>query len=88
MIEKLRSFRVGQFAIFDFAVTFTAAYYGHNLLRISRERALWLAIPTGILVHKLLKIDTPLNRLVDGPDANPCVQMIVLIMIIQGLISY
>ena len=88
LIQKLRSYRIGQFAIFDFATAFAAAYWGHHYLRMSRERALWLTIPAGIIVHKLMKIDTPLNRMVDGPDANPCVQMIVLLMVIQGLVSW
>ena len=68
LIETLRTPKIGPFAVFDFVTAFAGMYYlGPKVLGISRRQALWATVPTGIAVHALLGIDTPLNRMVLGP---------------------
>ena len=57
-IEKLRSVRIGPFAVFDFATTYLAAWYLAPRLDwyVNRAQVMWLAVPTGVAVHKLFKI--------------------------------
>jgi hypothetical protein len=89
-IEKLRSFRVGPFAVFDFAATYIAAWYLAPRLDwyLRREQVMWLAVPTGIVIHKLFKIDTPLNRMVLGPETNRIAQVVVALMLVKGLVKF
>lgn len=88
-IEKLRSFRVGPFAVFDFAMSFLAAWYAAPYLDwyVRREQLMWLVIPTALLVHKVLKINTPLNSMVFGPDTNRLAQAMVALMLFKGLVK-
>lgn len=88
-IEKLRSYRIGPFAIFDFTMTYLAAWYAAPYLDwyISREQLMWLAVPIGIIVHKLIGQNTPLNRMVLGPDTNRLAQAMVLLMLFKGLVK-
>ena len=67
LIQTLRRPRIGPFAVFDFVTAFSGAYFLAPRLGVSRKRALWAAIPAGVLVHQLLGIETPLNRMVFGP---------------------
>jgi hypothetical protein len=84
-IERLRSHRIGPFAIFDFAASYLAAWYGAPYLNISRKRAMWLIIPLGILVHELIGLKTPLNKMVVGPGTNILAQAVVALMIFKGI---
>ena len=61
-IEYLRSFRVGEYAIFDFVVSFLGVYILSPLLvklflifKISTSKKVWLylTLPIGILAHLL-----------------------------------
>ena len=66
LIDSLRSYRLGGFAIFDFV----AALYGTALLAeqfgYRRVDGYVAAIPLGVAVHWALGINTPLNRIVLG----------------------
>lgn len=66
LIQELRKPRVGPFAVFDFAAALGAAYLVAPKLGVKRKHALLAAIPVGVLVHELLGIDTPLNRMIFG----------------------
>jgi len=68
LIQELRRPRIGPFAIFDFATAIAGACWLAPRLGISRTAGALAAIPTGILVHELLGIDTPLNRMVFGRE--------------------
>lgn len=90
VLEKVRSVRIGPFAIFDFATSYTAAWFGAPYLGrwVTRERVMWLVVPAGIVIHKLFKIDTPLNRMVFGPETNRIAQVVVALMLVKGLIKF
>lgn len=83
-IEKLRSYRIGPFAVFDFAMSYLAAWYGAPLLKQNREKAMWLVIPLGIVVHELIGRKTPLNKMVLGPETNIIAQAIIAGMLYKG----
>ena len=84
-IEKLRSHRIGPFAVFDFVATYVAVWYGAPHLKLPRKRAMWLAIPAGIIVHELLGLKTPLNKMVVGPGTNILAQAVIAFMIFKGV---
>ena len=88
-IEKLRSHRIGPFAIFDFAASYTAAWYGAPYLKkwITREQAMWLVIPAGIVGHIVIGKETPLNKMVLGPGTNILAQGVVAFMVFKGLVK-
>ncbi|MEI8096677.1 MAG: hypothetical protein WCG73_01070 [Candidatus Moraniibacteriota bacterium] len=67
----MRQFRLGEYAIFDFVVTFLGIYLLSSFLskiflkiRISIPRSNWLflALPMSILIHLLSGKITPLTR--------------------------
>ena len=68
LIKTLRKPRVGPFAIFDTVATLSAACVLAPKLGVERRTALLAAIPVGVLVHELLGIDTPLNRMIFGRE--------------------
>lgn len=62
-METLRSFRIGKYAIFDFVASLSAGYaFGAYTGLINPYLSSLLTIPLGIVVHSVLKINTPLNR--------------------------
>ena len=70
LIRELRTLRVGPFAVLDVAASLGAAYWLAPKLGVSRKAALVAVIPVGVLVHELLGIDTPLNRMIFGRGRN------------------
>jgi hypothetical protein len=90
LIKKLREPRIGPFAIFDFAASYTAAWFSAPYLKsyVSREQLLYLTVPLGILVHAIFKIETPLNKMVMGPEGNTLARIIVLAMLVGAYRSH
>lgn len=98
-VEKLRSYRIGPFAIFDFTSSYLGAWYIAPYLDkwLTREQVMWLVIPFGIVVHELVgkTISTsslwdeqsPLNKMILGPDTNLIAQMVVAVMLYKGIIA-
>ena len=65
-IEYLRSFRVHDFAVFDFAASFVAMYLiGKHFNK--PEAFLYATVPLSVLVHYLTGRKTPLTQMVVGP---------------------
>jgi hypothetical protein len=86
-IENLRSYRLGPFAIFDFAATFLGMYLISLLAKnyVAPRRLLWGAIPLGVITHEIVGARTPLNRLVLGPETNLLAQAVVGLMLVKAL---
>jgi hypothetical protein len=86
-IETLRTYRIGPFAIFDFAATFVGMYLISLLTKnyVSQRRLLWGALPLGVIAHEIVGVRTPLNRMVLGPETNLLTQAIVGLMLIKAL---
>lgn len=71
LIETLRGPKIGPFAIFDVAAALGAAYFLAPRIGVSRGFALTVAVPAGVVIHELLGVDTPLNRMVFGREPMP-----------------
>lgn len=85
LLTTLRSVRVGQFAVFDFASAFTGMYYLAPHIGISRERALWLTLPVGVATHAVLGIETPFNKMVLGEHPNRLAQLVIAIALYKSI---
>jgi len=91
ILSKLRSVRVGPFAVFDFASSFGAAWFGAPLVEnyISRERLLYLVVPAGVLAHSILGISTPLNKMLfseEEEEANWFARIAVAILLARAIL--
>ncbi|MBU0727357.1 hypothetical protein KKA95_01595 [Patescibacteria group bacterium] len=91
IITFLRSFRIGPFAIFDFAVTYLIAFLIGPYLKklgipISREQLMWLALPISVLIHAIFKIKTPLTEMVFDPSGHYTSKVIMIAMIIMAIV--
>ena len=88
ILATLRTPRIGQFAIFDFAVSYGAALLAAPLVKskISKERLLYLVLPAAILVHKLFKIDTPLTEMFFDFKKHWLLKAIVVGMVIEAFL--
>lgn len=71
IIEWLRQYRIGEFAIFDFAISFLGVYLIAPFLSkiflklhisIPKKNWLYLTLPIGILAHIVASSITPMTR--------------------------
>ena len=90
LINLLRSFRIGPFAIFDFAGTYLLAYLiGPHLKKIgiplSREQFMYLVLPLSVLVHFLFGIETPLTEMILAPNEHYIWKGILILMIVLSV---
>jgi len=93
-IEYLRQFRLGGYAIFDFAAVFIGMYFLAPLLSklflkirvdIPRKNWLFLALPIGIITHLLIGNITPMTRdFIDIHD-HYILKIFILILLVLGL---
>ncbi len=90
----LRQFRIANFAVFDFAISFVAVYFLSPLLTkpfakwgayVPRKSWLYFTVPLAILVHVLTRTQTPLTRQFLDPSAHYLVKIIVLALFLLGL---
>lgn len=92
LITFLRSFRVGPFAIFDFAILYLIVYllapYLYRMgLKLSRAQLLWLTLPFSILVHILFGKMTPLTKMFLDPHGSYWVKILVVFLIFMAIRS-
>jgi hypothetical protein len=84
-IEYLRSFRIGQFAIFDFAISYLGVYLLSPLLvkylGLTKIRWLYLVLPLSILFHVLVGKYTPLTQLALDPRGGYIFKAILIAMV-------
>ncbi len=83
-LDKLRSFRIGQFAVFDFVVSYVAMWLLAPYLRISRVSALLIMIPLSVVVHKFIGRVTPLTQMVMGAG-HMSVKLLTLFMLVAAV---
>lgn len=88
-ITYLRTFRVGPFAIFDFAASYLLVYLLAPLLqklglKLSREQMLWLTLPVSILVHLIFQTYTPLTKMFLDPYGSYWVKALVAFMLVMA----
>lgn len=93
-IEFLRSFRIGEFAIFDFSIAYIGVYLLVPTLnkiilptkrQLSRLQWLLLVLPLSIIFHLATGNITPLTRLALDSGSGYGLKLLLLIMIYFGL---
>jgi len=93
-IEFLRQFRLGGYAIFDFAVSFLGIYLLSPLLskiflkfrvKIPKINWLFLTLPIAILAHLLIGKITPLTENFTDIHGHYILKIIVLGLLILGI---
>ncbi|KKP79430.1 MAG: hypothetical protein UR78_C0014G0011 [Candidatus Moranbacteria bacterium GW2011_GWF2_35_39] len=93
-IEFLRQFRLGDYAIFDFAVSFLGIYLLAPLLSklflklkldIPKQNWLYLTLPIGVTTHLLFGKITPLTRDFIDIQGHYIVKIIILGLLFLGL---
>ncbi|MBP9702901.1 hypothetical protein KBD69_04390 [Candidatus Woesebacteria bacterium] len=93
-IEYLRSFRIGEFAFFDFSLAYVGVYLlvpTLNKIILPTKRQLshfqWvlLVLPLSIIFHLIFGSMTPLTRLAIDPSAGYGLKAILLFMLYFGL---
>lgn len=92
-IDHLRQFRVGGFAMFDFAAGFLGMLLLSPLLswlagkagvRVPRRNWVILMLPISVLAHVLAKTFTPLTKDFLDPNGHHLVKLIVLACCVLG----
>lgn len=90
IITFLRSFRIGPFAVFDFAISYLFVYlvapYLYKLgIKLSREQFLWLTLPFSVFVHILFGRITPLTKMFLDPHGAYWVKILLIFMILMAI---
>ncbi|MFT7184628.1 MAG: putative membrane protein [Oceanicoccus sp.] len=92
-IEFLRSFRIAEYAIFDFVAAFAGIYLLAPLLskacrklrlEVPKTNWLYLTLPLGILVHILVGNITPLTANFLAFNGHYILKLVMLILTILG----
>lgn len=93
-IAFLRQFRLGDYAIFDFAAAFLGIYLLAPLLskifaklrvEIPHQNWLYLTLPLSVVVHLLSGHITPLTRDFIDLQGHYIVKIIILALLVPGL---
>lgn len=93
-LTYLRHFRLGGFAIFDFAVSFLGIYLLSPFLskiflkfgiRIPRNNWLYLTLPLSVVSHLLVNEMTPMTKNFLDPHGHYVLKIIILGLLFLGL---
>jgi hypothetical protein len=93
-IEFLRQFRIGGYAIFDFAIAFLGIYLLSPLLsklfllikiKIPKKNWLFLTLPISILAHLLVGKITPMTRNFIDIHGHYILKILILSLLILGI---
>ncbi|MDO9231251.1 MAG: hypothetical protein Q7U36_02070 [bacterium] len=93
-IAFLRQFRLGDYAIFDFAVSFLGFYLLAPILSkiflklridIPRQNWLYLTLPIGVATHLLFGKITPLTRDFIDIQGHYIVKIVIIALLLIGL---
>lgn len=94
IVIYLRQFRIGGFAIFDFAVAFLGIFLLSPLLtKLFRKLGIeipivnwiFLTLPIGLTVHLLIGNITPMTRNFIDPRGYYILKILIVVLLIIGL---
>lgn len=94
-MEFIRSFRIGPFAIFDFAISYIAIYFLAPYLSklfakvgigINREQWLWLTLPIAVIAHVLSGTDTPFTDMIFDPSGGWIAKIVIIFMLLMAFV--
>ncbi|MFA5987215.1 MAG: hypothetical protein WC797_01005 [Candidatus Paceibacterota bacterium] len=95
IIETLRSYRIGPFAIFDFAVSYIAVYFlapylsklfAYIGISINREQWLWLTLPIALVAHFIFRPDTPFTKMFLDLSGGWTAKLVIILMIVMAYV--
>ena len=95
-LEFLRQFRIGPFAIFDFAISYLGFYllspYIIKFLKIfgistNTTNIMWLVLPISIIAHIIFSPETPLTKMFLNPNDYYLLKIVIIWMVYIGLKS-
>jgi len=86
-IKKLREFRINDYAIFDFAVSYLAAYLLSFPLKhyFTLKQLFYLVIPVAIIAHTIFRVHTPLTDRFWNPNGDYLIKLTAVFMLFRGL---
>lgn len=93
-LELLRQFRLGEYAIFDFAVSFLAFYllapflsklFRKFRLDIPKRSWLYLALPIGVFVHIFVGEITPMTKDFLDLGGHYLLKVVMLVLVYLGV---
>lgn len=93
-LDYLRSFRILNFAIFDFVASYLGILLLSPLLtrlarffhlNITTKHWLWLTLPIGVVCHLIFQTQTPMTKMFLNPAGNYDIKIILLVMTYLGL---
>jgi hypothetical protein len=94
IIEFLRQFRIGGFAVFDFAAAFLGIYLLSPLLsklflkiriKIPKWNWMFLTLPIAILVHILVGNITPMTKSFIDINSGYILKTVILVLLFFGI---
>ena len=95
-IEYLRSFKFGDYAIFDLTVSFLGVYLLapllsklFHLIHLDIPRASWLlfTLPLSILVHILVGNYTPMTSAFLDPSSHYLLKIFIIVILVLGILG-
>jgi len=93
-LELIRQFRLGGYAIFDFAVAFLGVYLLSSFLSkiflkfriaIPKQNWLFLTLPISVFVHLAIGKITPLTKGFLDPNGSWVLKLVILGLFILGI---
>ena len=86
IITKLRENRINGFAVFDFVISYFAAYLLSFPLKnvITMKQLFYLVIPVSIIAHTLFRVHTPLTDKFWDPNSHYLIKITAIYMFIKG----
>ncbi len=93
-VESLRSFKLGEYAIFDLTASFLGMYllspilsYLFRFIKLDIQRVSWfyLTLPLSILIHILVGKYTPMTKYFFDPSDHYLLKIFIIILFILGL---
>ncbi len=93
-IEYLRQFRIGEYAIFDFAVSFLGMYLLSSILSklflkikiiIPKNNWIFLTVPLSIIFHLLTNTMTTMTKDFLDINSHYVIKILILLFLIRGL---
>lgn len=93
-IEYLRSFKLGEYAIFDLVASFVGIYllapaltYLFKFIKLDIPRSSWLylTLPMSILVHMLVGKYTPMTKYFLDPSGHYLLKLFIIGLLVFGL---
>ena len=84
-IDYLSSFRVMNYAVFDFIASFIGMFILAKIFKLKMKKSMLLTIPLSVVSHILVDNITPLTKQTIG-EGNYLVKLIMIILIISAFV--